>query len=122
MNAIEVNMIAELQESLKKHSNIQENLSRESLITQAVENKEAVLTKNGSLATWTPPHSTGRSPKDTYIVRNPESELNIDWSSANNIAMNPQTFSMIFEDALKMIDEKETVYWFCVCTGMFSCI
>ncbi|MCY1635306.1 phosphoenolpyruvate carboxykinase (ATP) [Marinifilum sp. D737] len=110
MNAIEVNMITELQESLKKHSNIQENLSRESLITQAVENKEAVLTKNGSLATWTPPHSTGRSPKDTYIVRNPESELNIDWSSANNIAMNPQTFSMIFEDALKMIDEKETVY------------
>lgn len=110
MNAIEVNMIEELQESLKKHSNIQENLSRESLITQAVENKEAVLTKNGSLATWTPPHSTGRSPKDTYIVRNPESELNIDWSSANNIAMNPQTFSMIFEDALKMIDEKETVY------------
>ncbi|WP_321515740.1 phosphoenolpyruvate carboxykinase (ATP) [Marinifilum fragile] len=110
MNAIEVNMIAELQESLKKHSNIQENLSRESLITQAVENKEAVLTKNGSLATWTPPHSTGRSPMDTYIVRNPESELNIDWSSANNIAMNPQTFSMIFEDALKMIDEKETVY------------
>ncbi|WP_321296835.1 phosphoenolpyruvate carboxykinase (ATP) [Marinifilum fragile] len=110
MNAIEVNMIAELQESLKRHSNIQENLSRESLITQAVENKEAVLTKNGSLATWTPPHSTGRSPKDTYIVRNPESELNIDWSSANNIAMIPQTFSMIFEDALKMIDEKETVY------------
>lgn len=110
MNAIEVNMIEELQESLKKHSNIQENLSRKSLITQAVENKEAVLTKNGSLATWTPPHSTGRSPKDTYIVRNPESELNIDWSSANNIAMNPQTFSMIFEDALKMIDEKETVY------------
>ncbi|MDQ2177230.1 phosphoenolpyruvate carboxykinase (ATP) [Marinifilum sp. D714] len=110
MNAIEVNMIAELQESLKKHSNIQENLSRESLITQAVENKEAVLTNNGSLATWTPAHSTGRSPKDTYIVRNPESELNIDWSSANNIAMDPQTFSMVFEDALKMIDEKETVY------------
>ena len=110
MNAIEVNMIVDLKESLKKHSNIQENLSRESLITQAVENKEAVLTKNGALATWTPPHSTGRSPKDTYIVRNPESELNIDWSSANNIGMNPQTFSMIFEDALKMLEDKETVY------------
>ncbi|NOU58970.1 phosphoenolpyruvate carboxykinase (ATP) [Marinifilum sp. JC070] len=103
-------MIDDLKESLKKHSNIQENLSRESLITQAVENKEAVLTKNGSLATWTPPHSTGRSPKDTYIVKNPESELNIDWSSANNIGMSPQTFSMIYEDALKMIDQKETIY------------
>lgn len=110
MNAIEVNMIVDLKESLKKHSNIQENLSRESLITQAVENKEAVLTKNGALATWTPPHSTGRSPKDTYIVRNPESELNIDWSSANNIGMSPQTFSMIYEDALKMIENKETIY------------
>jgi phosphoenolpyruvate carboxykinase (ATP) len=80
------------------------------LITKAVENKEAVLTKNGALATWTPSHSTGRSPKDTYIVRNPESELNIDWSSANNIGMSPQTFSMIYEDALKMIESKKTIY------------
>ena len=28
----------------------------------------------GALATWTPPESTGRSPKDTYMVRRPESE------------------------------------------------
>ncbi|WP_421919945.1 phosphoenolpyruvate carboxykinase (ATP) [Marinifilum sp.] len=110
MNAIEVNMINDLKETLKKHSNIQENLKRESLIAQAVENKEAVLTKNGALATWTPPHSTGRSPKDTYIVKHPQNQFNIDWSSANNIDMNPQTFSMIFEDALKMIKSKKTVY------------
>ncbi|MPQ47903.1 phosphoenolpyruvate carboxykinase [Marinifilum sp. N1E240] len=103
-------MIEDLKKSLKKHSNIRENLSREEFISQAVENKEAVLTKNGALATWTPAHSTGRSPKDTYIVRNPESDFNIDWSSPNNIGMNPQTFAMIFEDALKVIDKKNTVY------------
>eukprot|EP01029_Cantina_marsupialis_P020316 TRINITY_DN4764_c0_g1_i1.p1 TRINITY_DN4764_c0_g1~~TRINITY_DN4764_c0_g1_i1.p1 ORF type:complete len:553 (-),score=71.73 TRINITY_DN4764_c0_g1_i1:1269-2927(-) len=110
MNAIEISMIEDLKKSLKKHPNIRENLERENLISQAVENKEALLTNNGSLATWTPSHSTGRSPKDTYIVKNPESELNIDWSSPNNIGMNPQTFAMIFEDALHLIQGKETIY------------
>ena len=109
MSAIEISMIEDLKKSLK-HANIKENLSREELISHAVENKEAVVTNNGALATWTPSHSTGRSPKDTYIVKNPESELNIDWSSPNNIGMNTQTFAMIFEDALKIIQTKETVY------------
>ncbi|RUT72988.1 phosphoenolpyruvate carboxykinase (ATP) [Ancylomarina longa] len=103
-------MIEDLKKSLEKHSNIQENTARESLISLAVENKEAILTRNGSLATWTPTHSTGRSPKDTYIVRNQKTELNIDWTSPNNIGMNPQTFALIFEDALKIIQNKKTIY------------
>ncbi|PKQ63356.1 phosphoenolpyruvate carboxykinase [Labilibaculum manganireducens] len=103
-------MIEDLKKSLKLHSNIRENLPREVLISLAVDNKEAVLTRNGALGTWTPSNSTGRSPKDTYIVRNPESELNIDWSSPNNIGMNPQTFALIFEDALKTIGKKKTIF------------
>ncbi|WP_320018518.1 phosphoenolpyruvate carboxykinase (ATP) [Labilibaculum manganireducens] len=110
MNTIEISMIEDLKKSLKLHSNIRENLPREVLISLAVDNKEAVLTRNGALATWTPSNSTGRSPKDTYIVRNPESELNIDWSSPNNIGMNPQTFALIFEDALKTIGKKKTIF------------
>ncbi|PKQ62259.1 phosphoenolpyruvate carboxykinase [Labilibaculum filiforme] len=110
MNAIEISMIEDLKKSLKLHSNIRENLPREVLISLAVENKEAVLTRNGALATWTPSNSTGRSPKDTYIVRNPESESNIDWSSPNNIQMNSQTFALIFEDALKTIGAKKTIF------------
>ena len=110
MNAIEISMIEDLKKSLKLHSNIRENLPREILISLAVDNKEAVLTRNGALATWTPSHSTGRSPKDTYIVKNPESELNIDWSSPNNIGMSPQTFALVFEDAKKMLDGKKTVF------------
>ncbi|MWN77734.1 phosphoenolpyruvate carboxykinase [Labilibaculum sp. A4] len=103
-------MIEDLKKSLKLHSNIRENLPREVLISLAVDNKEAVLTRNGALATWTPSNSTGRSPKDTYIVRNPESELNIDWSSPNNIGMSPQTFALVFEDALKTIGKKKTIF------------
>ncbi|WP_461643591.1 phosphoenolpyruvate carboxykinase [Labilibaculum euxinus] len=110
MNTIEISMIEDLKKSLKLHSNIRENLPREVLISLAVDNKEAVLTRNGALGTWTPSNSTGRSPKDTYIVRNSESELNIDWSSPNNIGMNPQTFALIFEDALKTIGKKKTIF------------
>ncbi len=81
MSTIEISMIEELKKVLESHKDVRENLSREDLITKAVENKDAVVTPNGALATWTPSNSTGRSPKDTYIVRNPESESNIDWTS-----------------------------------------
>jgi len=110
MSTLEISMIEDLKKTLKKHSNIRENLPRNVLISLSIENKEAILTKNGALATWTPSHSTGRSPKDTYIVKNPESELNIDWTSPNNIGMKPQTFSLIFEDALKMLEKTETLF------------
>ena len=110
MSTIEINMIEELKKVLEKHQDVRDNLSREDLITKAVENKDAIVTPNGALATWTPSNSTGRSPKDTYIVRNPESELNIDWTSPNNIGLNPQTFALIYEDALKTIQSKQTVF------------
>ncbi|WP_372752202.1 phosphoenolpyruvate carboxykinase (ATP) [Labilibaculum sp.] len=110
MNDIEINMIEDLKKSIQLHSNLKENPLRESLISEALANKEAMLTQNGTLATWTPAESTGRSPKDTYIVKNPESQSNIDWSSPNNIAMNPETFELIFEDALKLMAEKETIF------------
>jgi len=110
MSTIEINMIEELKNVLEKHQDVRENLSREDLITKAVENKDALVTPNGALATWTPSNSTGRSPKDTYIVRNPESESNIDWTSPNNIGLDPQTFAMIYADALKTIENKETVF------------
>jgi phosphoenolpyruvate carboxykinase (ATP) len=110
MNDIEISMIENLKKSLQLHSNLKENLPREILISEAVKNKEAMLTQNGTLATWTPVESTGRSPKDTYIVRNPESQMNIDWSSPNNIPMDPKTFELILEDALRVISEKETIF------------
>jgi len=95
---------------LKQHANVSDNPGRKSMIQAAVDNKEALVAANGALATWTPPESTGRSPKDTYIVRRPSSEGNIDWDSPNNIPMEPDTFDMLFEDALKTLAEKPRVY------------
>jgi phosphoenolpyruvate carboxykinase (ATP) len=80
------------------------------MIQAAVNNKEALVSANGALATWTPPESTGRSPKDTYIVRHPESEDTIDWDSPNNIPLAPETFDMLFADALDTLSGKEVLY------------
>jgi len=101
------NMIKKL---LKDTSKVLENPSSEKLIYDAVEQKCAVVMKTGTLATWTPPHSTGRSPKDTYIVKRPEIEKNIDWTSPNCIPMDPETFEMIFDDAIKTLASKKTLY------------
>jgi phosphoenolpyruvate carboxykinase (ATP) len=95
---------------LESHPNVLDNLDRKSLIQAAVDNKEALVSANGALATWTPPESTGRSPKDTYIVRRRESEGDIDWNSPNNIPMAPDTFDLLFEDTLNTLSKRPRLY------------
>jgi phosphoenolpyruvate carboxykinase (ATP) len=95
---------------LERHPNAVFNPDRGRMIQEAVNYREAIVSANGALATWTPPESTGRSPKDTYIVRHPESEANIDWDSPNNIPMVPETFDMLVIDALAALSEKERLY------------
>jgi phosphoenolpyruvate carboxykinase (ATP) len=99
--------IAEL---LKRHPNVENNPSRREMIAQVVARREALVAVNGCLATWTPPESSGRSPADTYTVRRKESEAEIDWDSPNNIPMEPNTFDMVLEDALKTLATKPTLY------------
>ncbi|MFQ6101074.1 MAG: phosphoenolpyruvate carboxykinase (ATP) [Anaerolineae bacterium] len=101
---------SDLARMLEKHSRVINNPDRKDMIQAAVDNEEALVSANGALATWTPVESTGRSPKDTYIVRRPESEGNIDWDSPNNIPMEPETFDMLWEDALKTLAGKPRVY------------
>ncbi len=100
----------ELETILEKHGDVHVNPKREDLIKDSVKNKEAVVSKNGALATWTPPESTGRSPADTYIVKRKESEKNIDWDSPNNNPLDPETFDMVLEDALKTLENKKRIY------------
>ncbi|MBN1858370.1 phosphoenolpyruvate carboxykinase (ATP) [Candidatus Bipolaricaulota bacterium] len=86
------------------------NPSRVRMIQDAIAHKEAVTSACGALATWTPPESTGRSPKDTLCVRRPASAATIDWDSPNNIPVEEETFDMILEDAFDLLDKKERVY------------
>ncbi|MCD6150292.1 MAG: phosphoenolpyruvate carboxykinase (ATP) [Deltaproteobacteria bacterium] len=95
---------------LNEHAQVQLNPSRKALIQATVENREVIVAANGAVATWTPPESTGRSPKDTVIVKRAASEGNIDWDSPNNIAIDEETFDMLFADALATLSRKECLY------------
>ncbi|MBN1825574.1 MAG: phosphoenolpyruvate carboxykinase (ATP) [Candidatus Eisenbacteria bacterium] len=97
-------------EVLKKHRNVLENLERKEMIRHSLENKEAFASANGALATWTPVESTGRSPKDTLIVKRPESAGNIDWDSPNNLPVDPETFEMLWKDAVEVLSKKDRIY------------
>ncbi|MCG8410381.1 MAG: phosphoenolpyruvate carboxykinase (ATP), partial [Bacteroidales bacterium] len=61
-------------------------------------------------ATWTAPESTGRRPKDTYIVKRASSQKNIDWSSPNNISIGEEVFNMVFSDALDYLLNRDNIY------------
>jgi phosphoenolpyruvate carboxykinase (ATP) len=95
---------------LQNHPDVWNNPSRTRMVEEAVSHREAIVSANGALATWTPTESTGRSPKDTYAVRRRESEANIDWDSPNNIPMEPETFDMIMEDALQVLAARPRLY------------
>jgi phosphoenolpyruvate carboxykinase (ATP) len=92
---------------LRNHASVLADPSRATLVDLALERREAVASANGALATWTRPESTGRSPKDTLIVKRPGSAPNIDWDAPNNIALDPETFQMLWEDALAVLAAKE---------------
>ena len=68
---------------LRQHPDVLANPSRAMMIEEGIRRREAIASANGALATWTPPESTGRSPKDTYIVRRNESEKEIDWDGVD---------------------------------------
>jgi phosphoenolpyruvate carboxykinase (ATP) len=108
--SIELSSNEGLEEVLENKSNLHKDLSRSALIELAVERSEALVSKNGALSTWTPPESTGRSPKDTVIVRREEYEDEIDWSSPNNVPLEPETFQLVHDDALELLSQKEELF------------
>ena len=95
---------------IEGHKNVFNNLERKEIIKHVLDNREAMTSKNGALATWTAPESTGRRPKDTYIVKRSLSEENIDWTSPNNIGIDEDIFNMIFSDALDFLLKRDNIY------------
>ena len=106
----ESDLRARLASVLQRHANVLKHPHRRTMIQDVVEHKEAFVAANGALATWTPPESTGRSPKDTYIVCHGESAKEVDWSSPDNNPLDPETFDSLFEDALETLAIKDRVY------------
>lgn len=102
--------LKQLDKMLADHKKVLTDPKRKEIIRHCVANHEVVVSKTGALVSITPPESTGRSPKDTYIVKNEGVEGKIDWDSPNNIPLDPETFDMILEDSLNCFKGKEKVY------------
>ncbi|MFP3979860.1 MAG: phosphoenolpyruvate carboxykinase (ATP) [Desulfobacterales bacterium] len=102
--------IQTLNQMLSTHPEVLSNLKRFQITQYVIDCREALVLPSGALSTWTPPESTGRSPKDTVIVRHPELEDQIDWSSPNNIPLDPDVFHRLWVDALTVLWKKPRVY------------
>ncbi len=105
-----MNFHAAVSAVIDNHKNVNVDPTRADLVDFAIEKREVVVSANGALATWTKPESTGRSPKDTMVVRQAPSADNIDWDAPNNIPLDPETFQMLWEDAMALLAEKETLF------------
>jgi len=90
--------------------NVAKNPSRARLIRDVMTHKEAMVCSSGALATWTPRESTGRSPKDTVIVRCAASEAEIDWDSPNSNPIAEDTFDRVLDDAFAALRGKQRLY------------
>ena len=99
-----------LQTLVDNHPHLKRNIPRTDMIRDAVAHKEAMVSQGGALATWTPPESTGRSPKDTVIVKREASAHLIDWDSPNNLPITESTFDRGMEDALAALQGRKRLY------------
>lgn len=97
-------------EKIETHKNVIYNPPRRKMIQDAVDYKECVVSKYGTLATWTAVESTGRSPKDTYCVKRIPSQVHIDWNSPNNLPISEELFDSLFEDAVQHIGVCRRMY------------
>lgn len=81
------------------------NLTAPALYEEAVRRHEGLIAHDGPIVFHTGRH-TGRSPKDKYIVRNPESENDIWWGPVNQ-PMEPDQFERIHQRMLAHLNGEE---------------
>jgi phosphoenolpyruvate carboxykinase (ATP) len=87
------------------HSQIYFNLAPEELYAEALSRSEAKLASNEALVVSTGKF-TGRSPKDKFIVENPESKDNVWWGAVNR-PISAEHFEQLYQKMVAAMNEKE---------------
>lgn len=87
------------------HSRINFNLSSEELYAESLSRGEGKLSSNEALVVSTGKF-TGRSPKDKFIVRHPESEKNVWWGTVNR-EISEENFEKLYSKMKAAMNEKE---------------
>lgn len=84
------------------------NLPPVRIMERSIARGEVLLAANGSLVANTSPH-TGRSPKDKYVVRHPESQDHIWWGEVNKPLDEP-TYASIKAKALAHLAKQPELF------------
>ncbi len=104
-------MLLALNNLLQQNQNkVRANTSTSDLVQMCLQKKCAFESPTGALVTWTETASTGRSPLNTFIVQNKESEKNIDWTSPTNLPIQFEIFESLWRDALKLLEQKQEIF------------
>jgi phosphoenolpyruvate carboxykinase (ATP) len=81
------------------------NLSAPALAEEAIRRGTAVLSPGGALLVDTTPY-TGRSPKDKFIVRTPETEDHVAWGPVN-APFSPEAFDALYDRVARHLSSRE---------------
>ncbi len=104
-NSAEKSIGAQLLEHGINHNRIHFNLSTEELLAEALSRKEGVLAANEALVVSTGKF-TGRSPKDKFIVKHPESQDKVWWGTVNK-DISEENFNKLYAKMVAAMNEKE---------------
>jgi len=91
--------------SILEGTTVHYNLAVPELVEQSVKRGESMLTKTGAIRTTTGKY-TGRSPKDRFIVDEPEYSEKISWGKVNQ-SISPEIFQSLYDKVLNYLSNKE---------------
>ena len=95
-------------QGLAPRGDVHWNLVAAVLIQTAVQRREGDLAAMGPFVAITAPH-TGRSPNDKFVVREPQSEKDVDWGKVNQ-PIAPEKFESLLADVRAFLDAQEQLF------------
>jgi phosphoenolpyruvate carboxykinase (ATP) len=95
-------------QGLRPNGEVHWNLVAAVLIQAAARRAEGDFAEMGPFVAVTSPH-TGRSPNDKFVVREPQSEKDVDWGKVNQ-PFAPEKFELLLADVRAYLNEREELF------------
>jgi phosphoenolpyruvate carboxykinase (ATP) len=95
-------------QGLQPNGDVHWNLVAAVLIQNAARRSEGDFAEMGPFVAITSPH-TGRSPNDKFVVREPQSERDVDWGKVNQ-PYAPEKFEALLSDVREYLNGREELF------------
>jgi phosphoenolpyruvate carboxykinase (ATP) len=95
-------------QGLKPNGEVHWDLVAAVLIQHAARRGEGDFAELGAFVSITTPH-TGRSPNDKFVVREPQSERDVDWGKVNQ-PLPPEKFELLLSDVRAYLNDREELF------------